>query len=98
MLCRKVEQGSLSSCKAKPVQAGGKAMKYEAILVDREAPVATITMNRPERRNALSVDMMNELIDAFKTLGRDTEVRAIILAANGPAFSAGHDLRELVGG
>ncbi len=73
-------------------------MSYEAILIDREAPVATITMNRPERRNALSVDMMNELIDAFKTLGRDTEVRAIILAANGPAFSAGHDLRELVGG
>lgn len=73
-------------------------MSYEAILVERDAPVATITMNRPERRNALSVDMMNELIDAFKTLGRDKEVRAIILAANGPAFSAGHDLRELVGG
>ncbi|HEU5369961.1 MAG TPA: enoyl-CoA hydratase [Ktedonobacterales bacterium] len=73
-------------------------MSYEAILVEREAPVATITMNRPERRNALSVDMMQELIDAFKTLSRDKEVRAIVLAANGPAFSAGHDLRELVGG
>lgn len=73
-------------------------MNYEAILVERDAPVATITMNRPERRNALSVDMMNELIDAFKTLSREKEVRAIILAANGPAFSAGHDLRELVGG
>ncbi|HEY7354858.1 MAG TPA: enoyl-CoA hydratase [Ktedonobacterales bacterium] len=73
-------------------------MSYEAILVEREAPVATITMNRPDRRNALSVDMMQELIDAFKTLSRDKEVRAIVLAANGPAFSAGHDLRELVGG
>ena len=73
-------------------------MGYEAILVEREAPVATITMNRPERRNALSVDMMQELIDAFKTLSRDKAVRSIILAANGPAFSAGHDLRELVGG
>jgi enoyl-CoA hydratase/carnithine racemase len=73
-------------------------MTYEAILVERDAPIATITMNRPERRNALSVDMMNELIDAFKTLGRDKEVRSIVLAANGPAFSAGHDLRELVGG
>ncbi|HLW01125.1 MAG TPA: enoyl-CoA hydratase [Ktedonobacterales bacterium] len=73
-------------------------MSYEAILVEREAPVATITMNRPERRNALSVDMMQELIDAFKALSRDKEVRAIILAANGPAYSAGHDLRELVGG
>ncbi|HEY7355150.1 MAG TPA: enoyl-CoA hydratase [Ktedonobacterales bacterium] len=73
-------------------------MSYEAILVEREAPVATITMNRPDRRNALSVDMMQELIDAFKTLSRDKDVRAIVLAANGPAFSAGHDLRELVGG
>ncbi len=73
-------------------------MSYDAILVERDVPVATITMNRPERRNALSVEMMQELIDAFKTLGRDKEVRAIILAANGPAFSAGHDLRELVGG
>jgi enoyl-CoA hydratase/carnithine racemase len=73
-------------------------MGYDAILVERDAPVATITLNRPERRNALSVDLMKELIDAFKTLGRDKEVRAIILAANGPAFSAGHDLRELVGG
>jgi enoyl-CoA hydratase/carnithine racemase len=72
-------------------------MGYEAILVEREAPVATITMNRPERRNSLSVDMMQELTDAFKTLSREAEIRAIVLAANGPAFSAGHDLRELVG-
>jgi enoyl-CoA hydratase/carnithine racemase len=73
-------------------------MGYECILVDRDVPVATITMNRPDRRNALSVDMMSELIDAFKTIGRDKEVRAVILAGNGPAYSAGHDLRELVGG
>jgi enoyl-CoA hydratase/carnithine racemase len=73
-------------------------MGYEALLVEREAGVATITMNRPERRNALSVDMMQELIDAFKTLSHDQEVRVVVLAANGPAFSAGHDLRELVGG
>jgi enoyl-CoA hydratase/carnithine racemase len=73
-------------------------MGYEALLVEREAPVATITMNRPERRNALSVDMMQELIDAFKTVSADKQVRVVVLAANGPAFSAGHDLRELVGG
>jgi len=73
-------------------------MGYEALLVEREAPVATITMNRPERRNALSVDMMQELIDAFKTVSADKQVRVVVLSANGPAFSAGHDLRELVGG
>jgi enoyl-CoA hydratase/carnithine racemase len=73
-------------------------MDYENILVEREAPLATVTMNRPEKRNALSTAMMTELIDAFRALGRDKEVRAIILAGNGPAFSAGHDLRELVDG
>ncbi len=73
-------------------------MDYTCIQVERDAPLATITMNRPDKRNALSVAMMRELLDAFKTLGQDREVHAIILAANGPAFSAGHDLSELVGG
>jgi enoyl-CoA hydratase/carnithine racemase len=69
---------------------------YEQVLVD-EGPIATITMNRPERRNALSLAMMTELLGAIRTLGAQPQTRAIILAANGPAFSAGHDLRELTG-
>jgi enoyl-CoA hydratase/carnithine racemase len=73
-------------------------MDYTCIQVERDIPLATITMNRPDKRNALSVAMMRELLDAVKTLGQDREVRAIILAGNGPAFSAGHDLSELVGG
>ncbi len=73
-------------------------MGYECILVERDAPLATVTMNRPDKRNALSVGMMRELLEAFKTLGQDREVQAIVLAGNGPAFSAGHDLSELVGG
>src|SRR5262249_37898020 len=73
-------------------------MEYENILVERAAPLATITMNQPGRRNALSTPMMTELIDALKPLSREKEVQAIILSANGPAFSAGHDLREMVGG
>jgi enoyl-CoA hydratase/carnithine racemase len=73
-------------------------MTYDSILVERDAPVATITMNRPEKRNALSSEMMRELNDALRTLSAEPEVRAIVLAANGPAFSAGHDLRELVDG
>jgi enoyl-CoA hydratase/carnithine racemase len=74
-------------------------MEYEHILVHREDEIATVTMNRPDKRNALSTSMMQELIDAFESLGRDQQgVRAIILAANGPAFSAGHDLSELVDG
>ncbi|HEU4784466.1 MAG TPA: enoyl-CoA hydratase [Ktedonobacterales bacterium] len=73
-------------------------MTYDSILVERDAPVATITMNRPEKRNALSSEMMRELNDALRALSAEPEVRAIVLAANGPAFSAGHDLRELVDG
>jgi enoyl-CoA hydratase/carnithine racemase len=73
-------------------------MTYDSIFIERDAPVATITMNRPEKRNALSSEMMRELNDALRTLSAEPEVRAIVLAANGPAFSAGHDLRELVDG
>jgi enoyl-CoA hydratase/carnithine racemase len=73
-------------------------MDYEHILFAREGELATITLNQPEKRNALSSGMMSDLLDALKRVGRDRDVRAVILAANGPAFSAGHDLRELVGG
>ncbi len=69
-------------------------MTYEHLLV-REGAIATITMNRPERRNALSLAMMTELISAMRSLAGQ-QTRAIILAGSGPAFSAGHDLRELV--
>ena len=68
---------------------------YEFLLVEAGAPVAVVTMNRPERRNALSVGLMQELIDCFGSLGKSSEVRAIILAAKGAAFSSGHDLGEL---
>jgi enoyl-CoA hydratase/carnithine racemase len=52
-------------------------------------------MNRPERRNALSLDMMQELIACLAGVGKNPDLRAVILAGNGPAFSAGHDLTEL---
>src|SRR5260370_20286230 len=71
---------------------------YDNILVERDAPIATITLNRPEKRNALSVPLMEELIAAFAAIGRDKTIQAVLLAANGPAFSAGHHLSEPVGG
>lgn len=70
--------------------------QYEHLLVEADGPVAIVTMNRPHRRNALSLALMEELIECFRGLGRQPEVRAIILAGNGPAFSAGHDLSELI--
>lgn len=66
------------------------------LIISAGGPVATITLNRPDRRNALSLELMNELIAALRDLESDTEV--VVLAANGPAFSAGHDLSEIVGG
>jgi enoyl-CoA hydratase/carnithine racemase len=57
--------------------------------------IAIVTMRRPEKRNALSLEVMRELLRAFMAIGEDPEVRAVILCGDGPAFSAGHDLREL---
>jgi enoyl-CoA hydratase/carnithine racemase len=71
-------------------------MAYEHILLARDGAIATITMNRPEKRNALSEAHMGELIDALRVVGADTSLRAVILAAAGPAFCAGHDLSELL--
>lgn len=72
-------------------------MTYEHVLLDRAGAVATITMNRPEKRNALSAAHMGELIDALRVVGAERDVGVVVLAGAGPAFCAGHDLRELVG-
>jgi len=68
---------------------------YDFLLVEQAESLGIVTMNRPDRRNALSLELMRELIDCFTSLSASSEIRAIILAANGPAFSSGHDLREL---
>jgi enoyl-CoA hydratase/carnithine racemase len=60
--------------------------------------VASITMNRPDKRNALSFEMMDEIVAALRDLGARQETRVIVLAGNGPAFSAGHDLTEMTAG
>ncbi len=72
-------------------------MPFDHILAAHDGDIATITMNRPERRNTLSEAHMAELISAFRHIGVRRRARAVILAGNGPAFSAGHDLREIVG-
>jgi enoyl-CoA hydratase/carnithine racemase len=71
-------------------------MSYEHIVVEHDEAVTRITMDRPERRNALSMAHMGELIDALRTTGARAATRVVVIAGNGPAFSAGHDLRELL--
>ncbi len=69
----------------------------DALLVARDGPVATLVLARPERRNPLSLDLMRELTAALEEIAADAAIRAVVLGALGPAFCAGHDLRELVG-
>ncbi len=68
---------------------------YADIGVEREGEIAVVTMRRPEKRNALSLQMMRELERALASLSKEQDVRAVILRGEGPAFCAGHDLREL---
>src|SRR4051794_38067748 len=68
-----------------------------SVTVVKEGPVAIVTLNRPERRNALSLELMQELLACLEELGRDREVRAVILAAAGKVFCSGHDLSEMTG-
>jgi len=70
---------------------------YENICFETEQNVAVVTLNRPNRRNALSLDLMLELLDCMDGIGKNSELRAVILAAAGKVFSSGHDLSEMVG-
>jgi enoyl-CoA hydratase/carnithine racemase len=72
-------------------------MSYENICFAAEGNIALITLNRPQRRNALSLALMQELIDCLTTIGGRRDLRAVILAAAGKVFSSGHDLSEMVG-
>lgn len=69
-------------------------MGYQNVLVERDGPFATITMNRPERRNALSLAHLRELRAAFDEVG-GTDARGVVLAGAGPVFSAGHDFADV---
>ncbi len=59
--------------------------------------IAILTLNRPAARNSLSEAMLEALSDALTAIAHDKNVRVLIITANGPAFSAGHDLKELNG-
>jgi len=70
---------------------------YESLCFETDGPVAVVTLNRPARRNALSLALMRELLDCLGRIGGDRQIRAVILGAAGKVFSSGHDLGELVG-
>lgn len=65
------------------------------LLRERVGDIAVLVLNRPAARNSLSEPLLKALAAAFAEIAKDKSVRAVLLAANGPAFCAGHDLKEL---
>ena len=84
----------MASAAAGGVRPGGDAEETVLVAIDAEARVATITLNRPDALNALTVPMKLALLAAFRRVERDPGVRAVILTGAGRAFCAGQDLRE----
>src|SRR6266487_3958360 len=85
------EQGAI-----RDVEEVGK-MEFQNLILKEEAPVATIRLNRPEKRNALSMALMQEVMTALRQASSNAGTRVIVIEAAGVAFSAGHDLGEMVG-
>jgi enoyl-CoA hydratase/carnithine racemase len=70
-------------------------MATPELLVSRDGPIVTITLNRPEKRNALTVPMLEAFHDAVKTVASTPEVRVLVVGGAGKAFCAGLDLKEM---
>jgi enoyl-CoA hydratase/carnithine racemase len=66
------------------------------VLVDKRKGIATITLNRAKKYNALSTEVMREIESALASIAKDGSIRVVVIAANGPAFSSGHDLKEMM--
>jgi len=81
-----------------PDETSASLPAFEVLRYETEGPVCTVTLNRPERRNALSGQLVNELIVALETAGADPEIRVIVLTGAGGAFCSGGDLSQMSGG
>jgi enoyl-CoA hydratase/carnithine racemase len=69
----------------------------EFVLFEKEAPIGWLILNRPQKRNALSLKLMNEMKNKLRIISKDKQVKVVIVCGKGPSFCSGHDLRELVG-
>src|SRR5579883_1678543 len=85
-----------TACSYKPNRFNGEArpMAYETILYETRGSVALVTLNRPERLNAMNATMLRELNAAMDAAEADERVRAIVLAGAGGGFCSGFDLKE----
>ncbi len=80
---------------SKPAAAPRTETPAPILLREDRDGIALLTLNRPETRNAISAAMIEALVTALASIRADKAVRAVVLAANGPVFSAGHDVKEL---
>ena len=71
-------------------------MNYQHLLLTTAGAIVTITLNRPEKRNALALNVMRELTQALREVAQ-SDALGVILAANGPVFSAGHNFADMAG-
>lgn len=68
----------------------------EYVLLEKDGPLCWLTLNRPEVRNALSLEMIGAVHDALDKVAADSEISILIIRGNGPVFSSGHDIREMI--
>ncbi len=66
-----------------------------SVLLEKDPPIGWLTLNRPEIRNALSLEMIDSVQGALDKVEKDPQISILIIRGNGPAFSAGHDIREM---
>ena len=69
-------------------------MNYQTLLTDRKGQVMLITLNRPDKRNALSRTLRDEIIHCLTVIESDDDVKAVVIAGSGSTFCAGFDLQE----
>ena len=86
---------NVQSATAKAAATASELILLREDLTGDHGGIAILTLNRPQARNSLSEALLESLSDALTAIAHDPTVRVVVLAANGPAFSAGHDLKEL---
>jgi enoyl-CoA hydratase/carnithine racemase len=69
----------------------------DSVLLEKNGPLGYLTLNRPEKRNVLSLDMMSEILKKLDVVSKDEAIRVLVIRGSGPIFSAGHDLKEMAG-
>ncbi len=90
-----MQRGIIAETVEKNMAEAATAISEEVLLREDHEGVTTLTLNRPRQRNSLSEALMAALTSEMAAIAEDPSVRVVVLAANGPVFSAGHDLKEL---